>query len=184
MSRRRRGGWACTAAPCNGSWGGYRRVDMGTPGASLRQMRRWVLFLALAGCGDKVPTYSDPAIPHDPVPPSMHGKIVTTDNGDDTLSIVDPAAPAPPQKIPVGFNPIDIEGPHHLSVDPTGRFLYVNLSLPSSVVGVGPHGSHGSSVKPGWVLKIDTATGQELGRVDVDANPGDNTLSSDGKTLY
>jgi DNA-binding beta-propeller fold protein YncE len=147
-------------------------------------MRRWVLVLALAGCGNKVPIYQDPPFPHDPTPPSMLGKIVTTDNGDDTLSIVDPAAPAPPQEIPVGFNPIDIEGPHHVSVDPTGHFVYVNLSLPASAVGMGPHGAHGSSIKPGWVLKLDTANGQEVAKIDVDPNPGDNTLSPDGKTLY
>jgi DNA-binding beta-propeller fold protein YncE len=147
-------------------------------------MRRWVLWLALAGCGDKVPVYDGPPFPHDPAPTSMVGKIVTTNNGDDTLSIVDPAAPAPPQKIPVGFNPVDLEGPHHISVDPAGKFLYVNLSLPASVVGVGPHGAHGSSVKPGWVLKLDATTGREVGRVDVDPNPGDNTLTPDGKTLY
>jgi DNA-binding beta-propeller fold protein YncE len=147
-------------------------------------MRRWVLILALAGCGDKVPVYDGPPFPHDPTPPSMVGKIVTSNNGDDTLSIVDPAAPAPPQQIPVGFNPVDLEGPHHLSVDPTGQFVYVNLSLPSAVVGVGPHGAHGSSTKKGWVLKLDSATGREVGRVDVDPNPGDNTLTADGKVLY
>jgi hypothetical protein len=147
-------------------------------------MRRWMVLLALCGCGDRVATYDSPPFPHDPAPPSMLGKIVTSDNGDDTLSIVDPAGPAVPTQIPVGFNPVDIEGPHHLSVDPMGRFVYVNLSLPASVVGVGPHGAHGASVKPGWVLKLDTATGREVGRVDVDPNPGDNTLTADGKTLY
>ena len=148
-------------------------------------MRRWVVLLALCGCGgDRLPVFDGPGFVHDPAPPSMLGKIVTTDNGDDTLSIVDPAAPSPPKLVPVGFNPVDIEGPHHLSVDPTGKFLYVNLSLPASVVGVGPHGAHGASIKPGWVLKLDTATGRELGRIDVDPNPGDNTLTPDGKTLY
>ena len=140
--------------------------------------------LFLAGCGERVPTYDGTPFPHDPAAPSLVGKIITSNNGDDTLSLVDPMAPAPPQKIPVGFNPIDIEGPHHLSVDPAGKFLYVNLSLPSTVVGVGPHGAHGSSVRPGWVLKLDTANGREVGRVDVDPNPGDNVLTADGQTLY
>jgi DNA-binding beta-propeller fold protein YncE len=147
-------------------------------------MWRLFLALALAGCGERVPSYQGEPFPHDPARPSLLGKIVTSNNGDDTLSLVDPAAPAAPQEIPVGFNPIDIEGPHHLSVDPAGRFVYVNLSLPATVIGVGPHGAHGASVRPGWVLKLDTRDGREVGRIDVDPNPGDNALTADGKTLF
>jgi hypothetical protein len=147
-------------------------------------MWRLILTLALAGCGERIPTYEGTPFPHDPAPPSLVGKIVTSNNGDDTLSLVEPAAPATPQKIPVGFNPIDIEGPHHLSVDPAGKFVFVNLSLPAVAVGIGPHGAHGASVRPGWVLKLDTATGREVGRIDVDPNPGDNVLTADGRTLY
>jgi len=159
-------------------------LNMPATAARLCRMRRLFLVLALAGCGERVPVYGGSPFPHDPAPPSLVGKIVTSNNGDDTLSLVDPAAPATPQRLPVGFNPIDIEGPHHLSVDPAGRFVYVNLSLPSTVIGVGPHGAHGSAVRPGWVLKLDTRDGREVGRVDVDPNPGDNTLTADGKTLY
>jgi len=140
--------------------------------------------LLLAGCGERVPTYDGKPFPHDPAAPSLVGKIVTSNNGNDTLSLVDPMAPAAPQQIPVGFNPIDLEGPHHLSVDPAGRFVYVNLSLPPNVIGVGPHGAHGASNRPGWVLKLETGGGHEVGRIDVDPNPGDNVLTADGKTLY
>jgi len=97
-------------------------LKMNRTTARLSPMRWLALLLALAGCGERVPTYGGTPFPHDPAPPSLVGKIVTSNNGDDTLSLVDPAAPAETQPIPVGFNPIDIEGPHHLSVDPAGRF--------------------------------------------------------------
>jgi hypothetical protein len=114
----------------------------------------------------------------------MLGKIVTSNNGDDTLSIVDPATVGPAQRLPVGFNPVELEGPHHLSVDPAGRFIYLNLSLAVMGSGSGPHGSHGSGMLPGWVLKLDTTSGREVARAVVESNPGDNVLSADGKTLY
>jgi hypothetical protein len=148
-------------------------------------MRRLLLLVALCGCGDRVPIYAGPPFPHDPPPPaSWAGKIVTSNNGDDTLSVVDPLNVGPAIRVPVGFNPVELEGPHHLSVDPAGRFVYLNLSMAVASSGSGPHGSHGSGMLPGWVLKLDTTTGREVGRVNVDSNPGDNVLSPDGKTLY
>jgi hypothetical protein len=62
--------------------------------------------------------------------------------------------------------------------------VYVNLSLSVSGSGSGPHGAHGLGDQPGYVLKLDVATGREVGRARVDANPGDNTLSADGGTLF
>ena len=79
------------------------------------------LVLALAACGQEVPVSED-AYRRDPVPiGALTGKILTTNSGDDTLSVVDPAAPAMPGRMPVGFSPVELEGPHHLSVDPGGR---------------------------------------------------------------
>jgi hypothetical protein len=143
------------------------------------------LVLALAACGQEVPVYPGDAYGRDPAPiGALTGRILTTNSGDDTLSVVDPAAPAMPVRMPVGFSPVELEGPHHLAVDPGGRYVYVNLSYAVLGSGSGPHGSHGTGELPGHVVKIDTRTAREVGRVSVDPNAGDSVLSPDGKTLY
>jgi hypothetical protein len=134
---------------------------------------------------DTVPQYGADPFTRDlpPVTP-LAGKIVTSNVGDDSLSVLDPSIPGPAGRLPVGFNPVEIEGPHHLAADPAGRFLYVNLSFAVMGSGSGPHGVHGSGDQPGFVIKLDTATGREVDRAQVDPNPGDSVLSGDGATLY
>jgi DNA-binding beta-propeller fold protein YncE len=146
-----------------------------------------VLTAALpAGCArDEVPVYGADPFARDPAPLGpFAGKILTSNVGDDTLSVVDPALPGPAGRLPVGFNPVELEGPHHLAADPAGRFIYVNLSLAVQGSGSGPHGVHGAGDQPGFVLKLDAVTGKEVDRVKVDPNPGDSTLSPDGRVLY
>jgi hypothetical protein len=139
----------------------------------------------VVGCGGENPVYDKEPFVTDPAPPPpLRGKIVTSNNGDDTLSILDPDVPGPAVALPVGFIPVELEGPHHLSADPAGRFVYVNLSLAVSGSGSGPHGTHGTGNVPGYVVKLDAATGRRVGHVQVDRNPGDNLISPDGRTLY
>lgn len=160
-------------------------------------MRSWLGFLAarapalallltLACSETERPVYGADPFARDlpPVGP-LAGKIVTSNAGDDTLSVVDPTTPGPAGRLTVGFNPVEVEGPHHLAADPSGRYLYVNLSLAvMGAVASGPHGVHGAGDQPGYVLKLDAVTGRELDRVQVDPNPGDAVLSPDGRTLY
>lgn len=149
---------------------------------------RICLALCLAtgiGCGDEVPRYAGEVGARDPAPlGSLVGKLLTSNVGDDTLSVLDPGTPGPAARLPVGSNPVELEGPHHLSADPAGRFVYLNLSMAVAGSGGGPHGFHGLGDTPGYVVKLDTATGREVARVRVEPNPGDNTLSADGRTLY
>jgi DNA-binding beta-propeller fold protein YncE len=143
--------------------------------------------IAGGGCGREIPAYAlDRGFgPTDPTLPGMHGRIVTSNNGDDTLSIVDPdpAATAPAFSLPVGLVPIEPEGPHHIAAAPDGSAVYLNLSR-TTLMGLGPHGSHGTSARPGYVLKLDARDGRLLGRVSVDTNPGENALDAAGRTLY
>lgn len=160
--------------------------DLPAPKPAVLVASAAVAALVLVGCGrDEVPVYGADPFARDPAPiGALGGKILTSNVGDDTLSVLDPALPGPAGRLPVGFNPVELEGPHHLAADPAGRFVYVNLSLAVMGSGSGPHGVHGGGDQPGFVLKLDTATGREVDRVKVDANPGDSTLSLDGRTLY
>ena len=143
------------------------------------------LLAALACGGEDRPVYGPDPFARDPAPlGALGGKIVTSNSGDDSMSVIDPATPGPAGRLPVGFNPVELEGPHHLTADPTGRFIFMNLSLAVMGSGSGPHGVHGGGDQPGFVLKLDTQTGREIDRVKVDPNPGDSTLSADGHTLY
>jgi hypothetical protein len=147
-----------------------------------------VLLFALPvspGCGDEVPRYAGGGFTSDPPRPGpLNGTIVTTNSGDDTLSAFDPLTGAVRWQFPIGFVPVELEGPHHIAADPTGAFIYVNLSEAVAGSGSGPHGSHGGGTIPGHVLKLRTSDGSLAASVRVDNNPGDAVLSADGSTLY
>lgn len=156
--------------------------------------------LALAACGDKntgplqVPELeygTDQAWPAPaPLPPiGPAGRLVITNNLDDTLSLLDLDTISSADwkelaRIPVGLNPVEQEGPHHSAASPDGAFYYVGISnyVPGS--GSGPHGNHGSGTADGYCLKLDSATNRLVGSVRVDPNPGDVIISKDGRTLY
>jgi hypothetical protein len=114
----------------------------------------------------------------------MNGRIVTTNNGADTLSVMDPVAQRMMGDIPVGFIPVELEGPHHVSADPAGQFFYINLSEAVTGSGGGPHGQHGTGTQPGYVLKLRASDGFMAAWARVDPNPGDNSISPDGSFVY
>lgn len=116
-------------------------------------------------------------------------RLVITNNGDDTLTMV-PLATAPAGLATswtgnVGNNPFELEGPHHLAASPDGRFIYFNLSnYVISGGGSGPHGAHGTGSVPGYLVKLDARTMRKLGQVLIDRSPGDVILSRDGELAY
>jgi YVTN family beta-propeller protein len=114
----------------------------------------------------------------------MNGRILVTNNGSDTLSIFDPSTSMVMGAIPVGLIPVELEGPHHLSADPKGHYIFVNLSEAVAGSGGGPHGAHGTGTTDGFVLKLSAVDGHLVTMAEVDPNPGDNTISPDGTTVY
>lgn len=123
--------------------------------------------------------------PEQPVlPENTGGFVVTTDNYSDTMTWVDLATLQPKATTPVGLNPVETEGPHHLVISPDGAYLFVGLSETVPGSGSGPHGAHGSGDVPGYVLKIRTSDAKVVGSVRVDRNPGDLILSPDASKIY
>ncbi len=118
-----------------------------------------------------------------PVPWPAGPLALTSDNGSDTLTALDPATLTVLAQVPVGRDPVDVDGPHHLAIDRAKNAVYIALSYPAPMT-AGAHAGHGVSTQPsGWVQKLALADLSLLGEVRVDANPGDIVLSQDGKRL-
>lgn len=148
----------------------------------------WLVAFLAVGCDREVLVPSglawDEAMP---VAYAMQRRLVTTNNGEDTLTFIDPAGPTGPlwlDTVPVGHSPVDLEGPHHAAVSPDGQFLYLNLSNFVVQGGSGPHGAHGLGTVPGSLGKLSLRTNRLVGSVLVDRSPGDVILSGDGERAY
>jgi DNA-binding beta-propeller fold protein YncE len=125
--------------------------------------------------------------PSAPIPAFAHQeRFAITDNLSDQISYVSAHAQPPLAlgNVPVGDNPVELEGPHHITSSPDGKYVYFNLSNFVPGTGSGPHGSHGTGSVPGSVVKLDALTSANIGEALVDRNPGDIVLSKDGSTIY
>jgi DNA-binding beta-propeller fold protein YncE len=171
----------------------------------MSRARRWgpALALALAACSedpdplDGVTPPKDLEYAHpDPwpqgtvvPPPGPGGRILITNSLDDTLSLIELDTVGTPAfkelaRVPVGLNPVELEGPHHTAAAPDGAFYYVGISNYVPGGGSGPHGTHGSGSEDGYCLKLDARDNRMVASVRVDPNPGDVIVSRDGRTLY
>ncbi|HYO55952.1 hypothetical protein [Archangium sp.] len=150
--------------------------------------------LALGACtGSEVPeldySIGQPWPSGRELPPLGGGRIVVTNSMDDTLSLLDLDTLGSPDwgelaRVPVGLNPVELEGPHHSTFSPRGDFYYVGLSYYVPGAGSGPHGNHGTGTADGYCLKLDAKDNRLVGSVRVDRNPGDLIISADGRTLF
>jgi DNA-binding beta-propeller fold protein YncE len=123
-----------------------------------------------------------------PPPGRGEGRLLFSNNLDDMVSIVDldSALRGSPQllgHVPVGFVPVEREGPHHITVDAEGAFYYVGISnyVPGS--GSGPHGVHGNGSADGHLIKVRVDDNMKVADVRIDRSPGDVRLTPDGRLL-
>lgn len=105
-----------------------------------------------------------------------------SDNGSDTVTLLDLPAAKTLASIPVGRDPLSLDGPHHLAVDASGN-VYVALAYPAPPISPGPHSAHSSSKRSGYVLKLAADDFAVIGEVQVDPNPGDVVLTPDGSRV-
>lgn len=148
-----------------------------------------LLLLALPACADApieyhYGAYEGDAFPDQrkPVTIPSGGLGIVTDSFSDTLSLLDLGTGTTLGSVPVGRDPVGLDGPHHVAVDPVGGFVYIGLSYPTQATG-GVHTSHGSSAASGYVQKIALSDFRILGQARVDANPGEIVASEDGKRV-
>ena len=122
-----------------------------------------------------------PAAPQPIIVPAS-GLGLVTDSLSDTISVIDLGTGQVVATRPVGRNPVDIDGVHHLTLDPARGFAYVGLSYPIPG-GAGPHAGHGASQALGWVQQLSLSDLSIKGQVRVNTNPGDIVISEDGSRL-
>lgn len=117
------------------------------------------------------------------------GRVLLTNNLEDTVSLFDLASIASGDlletaRIPVGLIPVELEGPHHAAIDPSGEFYYVGISNYVPGTGSGPHGAHGTGTGDGYCLKYRASDNTLEAFVRVDPSPGDLVTSPDGREIY
>ncbi|HWV37923.1 MAG TPA: hypothetical protein VN033_05545 [Vulgatibacter sp.] len=144
---------------------------------------------ALAACGvadegQYVYAQRDPW-PQPSLLPAVTGpRLAVTNSGDDTLSFVDPVSFTEIARTPIGRNPAEPEGPHHLAATPDGRTLFVGISNTVPVNASGPHGSHGTGTVDGYLLEVDALTGRQRRWTRVHRSPGDVRLEPGGARVW
>ncbi len=116
------------------------------------------------------------------------GKLIAVNQGDDTMSIIDPATGnlLCPVLVPI-MEEQNMEMPHEISTDPSGRFFIVNLmEMPANSTARSAEDEISMMNSPlrGYVLKLSPADGTLQASAQVDPDPGDNTLSPDGSMVY
>lgn len=116
--------------------------------------------------------------------PEVAGELGLVSNaGSDTVTVLDVARGEVLASRPVGRDPVDLDGPHHIALDRVRGFAYVALSYPATTTTSGPHASHGSSARLGVVQKLRLSDLRVVGEARVEPNPGDIVLSEDGRRL-
>ena len=147
----------------------------------------------MTGCGDETPTtYVPPdgsawearSSRWEAPDAGSAGYAFVSNSLSSSVSVLDLAAGRVLATLPVGVVPLTENGPHHLIVDPRAGVIYTPLSFPPAAIPAGPHAAHGSSRQPGVLIKRSLADFRLLGRVDVEANPGDLVLSLDGTRMF
>lgn len=149
-----------------------------------------VALTALSGCDpdpvavEEILPYEGEAYPDrvEPFATEDMSFAVISNSYSDSVSAVDLASGKLLATRPVGRNPVDIDGPHHITVDPVANVAYIGLSYPL-LAAQGPHASHGSATALGYVQKLSLLDLSVLGQVRVESSPGDLLLSADGKRL-
>ncbi len=106
-----------------------------------------------------------------------------TNSYSDTISVVDLRSKTVIAERPVGRNPIDVDGPHHLAFDPVRGELFVALSYPAATTSTGLHAAHASSERPGYVQRLRLRDLAILDDRRVDPNPGDVVFDSVSREL-
>ncbi|HWA75926.1 MAG TPA: hypothetical protein VG937_26495 [Polyangiaceae bacterium] len=100
----------------------------------------------------------------------------------DTVSVLDLNDLRTLDEVPIGRDPVDIDGPRHVVLDPARGSAYVLLGYPFSASS--PHAvASGATRRSGYVRELSLADLRPLGDLRVEPRAGDLTLSRDKSRL-
>ncbi len=146
-----------------------------------------LLAAPLACVQESVERFSGEAWPDRSTPlprPTSGGPLaLVTDNGSDTLSLVDLAGLRTLARVPIGLDPIENDGPHHLAIDPAAGVVFTAFAYPPPTTSTGPHASHGTGQLLGQLVRLGLDDLRIEARASTDVNPGDVKLTPDGKRV-
>jgi DNA-binding beta-propeller fold protein YncE len=121
-------------------------------------------------------------------PDTLGGLVISTNEGDDTLTVISPISgqARSPILVPVVVE-ANMEMPHELSTDPLGRFLVAGLmemplSFANSLASTTEIAMMNSTL-PGYLLKFNP-DGTLAAKLQVEEDNGDNALSLDGEVAF
>jgi DNA-binding beta-propeller fold protein YncE len=136
----------------------------------------YTFALAVATCKRQPP----PRAKNAPVPIATGRAGYVTNNGSDTLTVLDRDGTAT-FDVAVDLDPSAHEAPHHLAIDPVRQTVFVALAFPPdpTTVAQGKHGTHGASDSLGVLARLDLGTLSVDETKNVDQNPGDVVLTHD-----
>ena len=104
-------------------------------------------------------------------------------NGDsDSLSIVDLDGMVELGRVPIGLDPVGLDGPTHFAIDRARGILYLALAYPRTG-SIGPHAAHEEVVRTGYIQALALPDLRPLAGLSVDPNPADVMLADDGSKL-
>lgn len=159
----------------------------------MRPFSAWLSFLAAAllACshaGAPLPNGGDAGNGGNPACGNLDGRVITTNQGDDTLSVIDPdGGQAVCALYPPAIDAANMEMPHELSVDLNGKFFIIGMmemAANDQAMASANEIAMMNSQIPGYALEFSAQDGAFLGKVQVDPDPGDNELSADNSVVY
>jgi YVTN family beta-propeller protein len=141
--------------------------------------------LVVAGCGAPAdPSADSDAYPNRRAKFESAGHVFgyVANRNSDSVSVLDLDAFTELGEVPVGRDPVDIDGPRHVVIDATESTLYVVLSYP--LLADSPHAiANSGGPRDGYVVALALDDLRPLGAVRVAASPDDIALTDDRTAL-
>jgi YVTN family beta-propeller protein len=157
----------------------------------MKRLVRSAVALALFGCASSQgaepgtePEANGPAFPNRSTRFESRGRPLgyVANRRSDTVSVLDLAAMTKLGEVPVGRDPVDVDGPRHVVADVPANALYLVLSYP--LVSDSPHAiANGGGPRDGYLLELALDDLHARGSVRLDPSPTELVLSDDRRLL-